>query len=153
MSTPLKKAIARSLGAVIVAALTGCASQRTVSPGANGLAPEQSAWLITHDDVKIVSLDGVSSGYQRMDGFSDGIGMIVQIAPGHHDLEVIYNNGAVSSAARTQLPIEARVGKVYYVRNAVWGGIRYGMFQFDGPPNEALMKHLQVNALRPEMDW
>lgn len=147
----MTRLIARPLIIAATLAMGGCAPALMTSPGAESLAPEQSAWLVTHDYVKVVSLDGVKGAHRRMDAFVDGVGVMVKLKPGRHDVEIVFDDGGVSSAATSHVAIDTVAGKTYYVKNTVWGGFKYGVFEYKGAPDEAMLKHFKANSGTREM--
>jgi hypothetical protein len=119
------------------------------SPGAAGLTAEQSAWIVTHDFVQIVALDGVRVRPRISlvnDAFVDGVGSTMQMEPGTHEVEVKFDDGGASSAGTTKLRIDSKAGKTYYIKNLPGRAVRYGVKVYDSTPTQVLLKSFKSEA-------
>ena len=127
------------------AVLFGCATVEVVSPGARGLTAEQSAWIISDDDVQIVSLDGTavrSKVTYETNAFEDGVRDKLRVEPGSHVVEVRLDNGQYSVKEPMKLRLDAAAGTTYYVTVNNGPPIGYQVHAFAGIPNEELLVKL-----------
>jgi hypothetical protein len=139
----------RSLGlgalGLVCAALLGCAGAELVSPGARGLKAEQSAWIISDDDVQLVSLNGAalrSSIKFENNTFEDGVRDKLQVEPGSHLVEVRLDNGKYSVKEPMKLRLEAEADMTYYVTLNPGPPMGYQVHAFVGAPDKELLATL-----------
>lgn len=130
---------------LLCAGLVGCATAEMVSPGARGLTAERSAWIISDDDVQLVSLNG-SQLHSRVtfenNTFQDGVRDKLQVEPGSHLVEVRLDNGRQSVKEPMKLRLETAPGMTYYITLNYGPPIGYQVHVFDGIPNAALLAKL-----------
>jgi hypothetical protein len=126
-------------------ALLGCAAGELVSPGARGLTAEQSAWIISDDDVQLVSLNGAhlqTNVTFENNTFEDGVRDKVKVEPGSHLVEVRVDNGKVSVKEPMKLRIETEAAMTYYVTFSNGPTMGYQVHAFAGIPDEELLAKL-----------
>ena len=148
-SMPMMRACVLAMFAI---AASGCAPSRLTAPGAAGLPPEQSAWVITHDYVRLVALDGtqISRGFALVnDALADGVGVTMQMAPGTHELELAFDNGARRSAGTTKIRLDTKAGNTYYIKDMGGMSIRYAVFPYSSVPTKELLKKFDVQGSLP----
>jgi hypothetical protein len=125
-------------------AVAGCAAVDIVSPGAQSLTPEQSAWIISDDDVQIVSLDG-SKLHKSItianDAFLDGVRDKVRVEPGIHELEVRMDNSMYAATEPTKLRIDTKAATTYHI-TVQYQPIAYQVHPYAGIPTKELLKKL-----------
>lgn len=123
--------------------LAGCAAVDIVSPGAQSLTPEQSAWIISDDDVQIVTLDG-NKLHKAItlanDAFLDGVRDKVRVEPGVHEVEVRMDNGMYAAMDATKLRIDTKAATTYHI--TVGYPIAYQVHPYAGIPTKELLKKL-----------
>jgi hypothetical protein len=127
------------------ATLLGCAAPELVSPGARGLAAEQSAWIISDDDVQLVSLNGAhlqSKVTFETNTNHDGVRDKVRVEPGSHLVEVILDNGKYKVNEPMKLRIETEADMTYYVTFADGPTKGYQVHAFAGIPDKELLAKL-----------
>jgi hypothetical protein len=137
------------VAAACLSALLGCVPAQMVSPKAAGLAPEQSAWIVTHDDVLLVSLDGERVRPRVTfadDAFTDGVRDKMQLEPGPHRIEVNLDPSIYLNPPGTTLSIDTRAGRTYYIRKQLGTAVRYDVLEYNSLPNEKLLKSFDTNA-------
>lgn len=125
--------------------LWGCSAVEVVSPGARGLSPEQSAWIISDDDVQIVSLDGTpirSKVTFESNTFEDGVRDKLRVEPGSHVVEVRLDNGKYSVKEPMKLRLEAEAAMTYHVRINYGPPIGYQVHAFAGIPDKEVLGKL-----------
>lgn len=130
---------------LISAALSGCGTVEVVSPGARGLTPEQSAWIISDDDVQIVSLDGTAIQSKvtfETNTFEDGVRDKLKVEPGSHVVEVRLDNGKYSVKEPMKLRLDAEAAMTYHVTVNYGPPIGYQVHAFAGIPDKELLKKL-----------
>lgn len=128
---------------LICAALSGCGTAELVSPGARGLTAEQSAWIISDDDVRLVSLNGtplLSKTTFETNQFEDGVRDKLQIEPGSHLVEVLLDNGRFAVKQPMKLRLETEADMTYYVTINQGPPMGYQVHAFAGTPNAAALK-------------
>jgi hypothetical protein len=136
-----------SLGvlSLLCATLPGCSAVEAVSPGARGLTAEQSAWIISDDDVQIVSLNGTpiqSKVTFESNTFHDGVRDKLQVEPGSHVVEVRLDNGKHSVKEPMKLRLEAEAATTYHVTVNYGPPIGYQVHAFAGIPDQELLEKL-----------
>ncbi|MET0535043.1 MAG: hypothetical protein ABW171_12530 [Steroidobacter sp.] len=125
--------------------LGGCAAVDIVSPGAQALTPEQSAWIISDDDVQIVSIDGskLHSGVTiANDAFLDGVRDKVRVEPGSHEIAVRMDNGMYVMKDPTKLRVDTKAATTYHVTFEYGSPGEYKIQPYDGIPTKELLKRL-----------
>lgn len=125
--------------------LCSCAAVDVVSPGARGLTAEQSAWIISDDDVQIVSLDGsaLHGGITLAnDAFLDGVRDKVQVEPGSHELVVRMDNGVYFQKDGAKLNVDAKAGTTYHITVDYGPQVSYQVHTYAGIPDKALLQKL-----------
>lgn len=123
----------------------GCAAGELVSPGARGLPAEQSAWIISDDDVQLVSLDGArlrTNVTFETNRIEDGVRDKVKVEPGSHLVEVRVDNGKVSVKEPMKLRIETEADMTYYVTLNNGPPMGYQVHAFVGIPDKELLAKL-----------
>lgn len=142
----MKRWVVRSVAVGLAfAALGGCAAVDVVSPGARDLTPEQSAWIISDDDVQIVSLDGkvLHSGVTLAnDAFLDGVRDKLQVEPGMHEIAVRMDNGMYAMKDPTTLRLDAKAATTYHITVGYGTPVTYKVNPYDGIPTKELLKKL-----------
>jgi hypothetical protein len=125
------------------ASLLGCATAELVSPGARGLAGDRSAWIISDDDVQLVSLNG-SALHSRVtfetNAFEDGVRDKLQVEPGSHLVEVKLDNGKFAVKEAMKLRLEIEPAMTYYVTINQGPPMGYQVHAFAGNPDAAMLK-------------
>jgi hypothetical protein len=127
------------------AALCGCAAVEVVSPGARGLTAEQSAWIISDDDVQIVSVNGTAFRSQvtfETNAFEDGVRDKLKVEPGSHVVEVRLDNGKYSVKEPMKLRLEAEAATTYWLTVAQGPPLGYQVHAFAGIPDKELLEKL-----------
>lgn len=130
---------------LVCTALLGCATAELVSPGARNLAAEQSAWIISDDDVQLVSLNGSrlrSKITFETNAFEDGVRDKVQVEPGSHQVEVRLDNGRFKVKEPMKLRLETEPGMTYYVTVNNGPPLGYQVHAFVGTPDKELLAKL-----------
>lgn len=130
---------------VMLAVLGGCAAVDIVSPGAKGLTPEQSSWIISDDDVQIFSLDGkvLHSGVTiANDAFLDGVRDKVQVEPGSHEVALRMDNGMYAMKEPTKLRLDTKAATTYHITVEYGTPVTYRVQSYDGIPTKELLKRL-----------
>jgi hypothetical protein len=123
----------------------GCATAELVSPGARTLAAEQSAWIISDDDVQLVSLNGAplkSSVTAENNTFQDGVRDKLKVEPGSHLVEVRLDNDQYSVKEPMKLRIETEAAMTYYVTINKGPPLGYQVHAFVGIPDKELLAKL-----------
>jgi hypothetical protein len=124
-------------------ALLGCANAELVAPGARGLAPTQSAWIVSDDDVQLVSLDGNPLNSKitfEKNAFEDGVRDKVQVEPGSHVVEVRLDNGRFDVKEPMKLRLDTEAAMTYYVTVTNGPPLGYQVHVYAGMPNQELLK-------------
>lgn len=134
-------------GAIALACslLSGCAAVDVVSPGAQSLTAEQSAWIISDDDVQIVSLDGnvLRSGITLAnDAFLDGVRDKLQVEPGVHQVVARMDNGMYHMKEGTPLRLDTKAATTYHITVEYGPQPSYRVRQYAGIPDKNLLKQL-----------
>jgi hypothetical protein len=127
------------------ATLVGCATAELVSPGARTLPAEQSAWIISDDDVQLVSLNGAplhSSVTFENNTFQDGVRDKLKVEPGSHLVEVRLDNGKYSVKEPMKLRIDTEAAMTYYVTINNGPPLGYQVHAFVGVPDKELLAKL-----------
>lgn len=127
------------------AALFGCATAELVSPGARNLTAEQSAWIISDDDVQLVSLNGSalhSKTTFETNTFEDGVRDKLQVEPGSHLVEVRLDNGKFSVKEPMKLRLDVEPAMTYYVTVNNGPPLGYQVHAFAGLPDKELLAKL-----------
>jgi len=127
------------------AALLGCATAELVSPGARNLTAEQSAWILSDDDVQLVSLNGTplhSSVTNANNTFQDGVRDKLKVEPGSHLVEVRLDNDKYSVKEPMKLRIETEPAMTYYVTINAGPPLGYQVHAFAGIPDKELLAKL-----------
>jgi hypothetical protein len=140
----LRSARVGALG-LVYAALFGCAATEIVSPGARGLAAERSAWIISDDDVRIVSLNGTAIQSKvtfERNAFEDGVRDMLRVEPGSHVVEVRLDNGRYSVKEPMKLRMDVEAATTYHVTVNYGPPIGYQVHAFAGIPDQELLKKL-----------
>lgn len=124
------------------AALLGCANPERVSPGARGLAATQAAWIVSDDDVQLVSLNGsaLHSTTFEKNAFEDGVRDQVKVEPGSHVVEVRLDNGKASVKEPMKLRLDTEAAMTYYVTVNNGPPLGYQVHVYAGMPNQELLK-------------
>ena len=144
-SAALQRSLRLGALGLFCAALFGCAASEVVSPGARGLTAEQSAWIISDDDVQIVSLNGTavrSKVTYETNTFEDGVRDKLRVEPGSHVVEVRLDNGQYSVKEAMKLRLEAEPAMTYYVTLNPGPPIGYQVHVFAGIPDKELLAKL-----------
>ena len=127
------------------AAIGGCAASELVSPGAQGLSAQQSAWIISDDDVQIVSLNGTpihSKVTFETNTIQDGVRDKLQVEPGSHLVEVRLDNGKHSVKEPMKLRLETAAATTYHVTVNYGPPLGYHVHAFAGIPDQELLEKL-----------
>ena len=125
------------------ASLAGCATVELVSPGARNLTAAQSAWIISDDDVKLVSLDGAALHSRttfETNAFEDGVRDKLKVEPGSHVVEVRLDNGKYSVKEPMKLRMETEAAMTYYVTVNNGPPLGYQVHVYAGLPDQAMLK-------------
>lgn len=128
---------------VAAAALFGCGAVEIVSPGARGLAPEQSAWIVSDDDVQIVSFDGTpfrSSVTFENNTYEDGVRDKLKVEPGSHVVEVRMDNGRHAVSGPMKLRLDTEAATTYWVTVNYGSPIGYQVHAFAGTPDRVMLE-------------
>lgn len=108
--------------------------------------------MVTHDYVRLVALDGtkISRGFALVnDALADGVGVTMQMAPGPHELELAFDNGARRSAGTMKLSLDTRAGSTYYIKEMGGMSIRYAVFPYNSTPTKQLLEKFDVQGTLP----
>jgi len=127
----------------VCATLFGCANSQLVSPGARGLAATQTAWIVSDDDVQLVSLNGSplhSKITFEKNQFEDGVRDQVKVEPGSHVVEVRLDNGRFDVKEPMKLRLDTEAAMTYYVTVNNGPPLGYQVHVYAGTPNQGLLK-------------
>jgi hypothetical protein len=130
---------------LICSLLSACAAVDIASPGAQGLTAEQSAWIISDDDVQIVSLDGNvlhAAITIANDAFLDGVRDKLRVEPGVHEVVVRMDNGMYRMKDGTPLRLDTRAATTYHITVEYGPPLNYEVRQYAGIPDKNLLKQL-----------
>jgi len=123
--------------------MLGCAATEQVSPGARGLSADQRAWIISDDDVQLVSLNGTALQSKvtfETNQFEDGVRDQVLVEPGSHVVEVRLDNGKFAVKEPMKLRLDVEPATTYYVTVNNGPPMGYQVHAYSGQPDKALLQ-------------